>query len=48
MNKIIALALTITLPLWFMPVTIVVVLGFIFISVYEGILEFLEKAQEND
>ena len=46
MNKKIALALTITLPIWFIPATIVVVFWYIFIKVYDGILEFLEKAQE--
>ena len=46
-KKILALILTITLPIWFIPAFFVFLAYTIFVGAYEGILEALNgKAQE--
>jgi hypothetical protein len=43
MTKIVAVLLTITSPIWFLPVAIVFILGMGFTQAYKEILRLLEK-----
>jgi hypothetical protein len=46
-KKILAALLTITIPIWYIPVGFCLIFSFIFMGAYEGILEALNgKAQE--